>query len=90
MSADQPPGAWTIVEWLSGAIVGLLQFIFGYQILRISKLEEKKADKEDLHNLIQEIREERASSDEAREAVRAELHELSTAVGRLEGRLFNR
>lgn len=91
---DQPPGSWQLVEWLVVALVGLVQLIFGYQIVRIGKLEESKADKDDVKDLIEEVRADRAERrDELRDAAksRSDLHDkvndIALSVAELRGKV---
>lgn len=82
---DQPPGSWQLIEWLVGGLIALLQVIFGYQIHRIGKLEDGKADKADLRDLIDEIKEDRKAADESRGALHEKVNDVALSIARLEG-----
>lgn len=82
MATEQAPGVWTLVQWLLGGLVGLLQLIFGYQVLRIGKLEEGKADK----STINEIKTMIGDLDGKLDDTIANWNKVDVRVGRLEGR----
>lgn len=94
---DTPPSAWDLVKYLALALAGVLQAIFGYQILRIRRLEEmivEKADSSDLTRLLTELKSELSAEREAAAASREALHEKVNAVAKgvafLEGRSAGR
>lgn len=92
MSVDQPPGAWQIIEWLGTALVVVVQAVFGYQIVRIGKLEEavaNKADESDVTRVLREIRDEmqadRLEAGRSRDALHEKVNRVALGVARLEG-----
>lgn len=87
-----------VATWLGGALLALLQVVGLYQIKRIGALEESKADKADLRDLIAELRADRsaliaemradrAAAEESRAAMNDKISEVAQSVARLEGRL---
>lgn len=89
---DQPPGAWQIIEWLALSLLGLLQAIFGYQVIRIGKLEEKVAKKADTSEVMDFLRrmedkaERRdAEAAESRAAIHEKINDVALGLARLEG-----
>lgn len=78
-----------IAAWAGPVCVGAIAWIGKHTIGKVERLDQQKADREEIRTIIEELRADRQSADASRQDLHEKVNTVALTVARLEGRLGN-